>query len=143
MLGQEDAFMYRMVDVVRDEMQAAYPELAESAARIAKVIHAEEDRFGRTLALGSRQLDAAIERVRKESSGTPMLPGTAAFHLYETYGLPLDFIADAARDQGIGFDLTGFEQARSEEQARARASWKGGAKASASPAFREPAENSF
>ena len=67
MLGQEDAFMYRMVDAVRDEMQAAYPELAETAGRVAKVVRAEEERFGRTLALGSKQLDAAIERVRKEA----------------------------------------------------------------------------
>ena len=137
MLGQEDAFMYRMVDAVRDEMQAAYPELAETAARVAKVVRAEEERFGRTLALGSKQLDSAIERVRKEAGDSaPMLPGATAFHLYETYGLPLDFMLDATRDQGIAFDLTGFEQARNEEQVRARASWKGGAKASASPAFR-------
>jgi alanyl-tRNA synthetase len=132
MLGQEDAFMYHMVDAVRDQMQAAYPELAESAPRVARVVRAEEDRFGRTLALGSKQLDAAIERVRKDG----VLPGATAFHLYETYGLPLDFMMDAARDQGIAFDLTGFELARGEEQTRARASWKGGAKASASPAFR-------
>ncbi len=136
-LGQEDAFMYRMVDAVRDEMQGAYPELTESAGRVAKVVRAEEERFGRTLALGSKQLDAAIERVRKDAGdGVPMLPGATAFHLYETYGLPLDFMVDATRDQGIAFDLTGFEMARSEEQVRARASWKGGAKASASPAFR-------
>jgi alanyl-tRNA synthetase len=132
MLGQEDPFMYRMVEAVRDEMQTAYPELAETADRVARVVRAEEERFGRTLALGSKQLDAAIEQVRKDG----MLPGATAFHLYETYGLPLDFMVDAARDQGINFDLTGFEQARSEEQTRARASWKGGAKASASPAFR-------
>jgi alanyl-tRNA synthetase len=137
MLGQEDAFMFRMVDAVRDEMQGAYPELAESAGRVAKVVRAEEERFGRTLALGSKQLDAAIDRVRKDAADTrPVLPGATAFHLYETYGLPLDFMTDAARDQGIDFDLTGFEVARSEEQTRARASWKGGAKASASPAFR-------
>jgi alanyl-tRNA synthetase len=137
LLGQEDSFMYRMVDAVRDEMQVAYPELAENATRIAKVVRAEEERFSRTLALGSRQLDAAIERVRSEAQNTTLiLPGETAFHLYETFGLPLDFIADAARDQGIGFDLTGFETARSEEQSRARASWKGGAKASASPAYR-------
>ena len=132
MLGQEDPFMYRMVEAVRDEMRDAYPELAESADRVARVVRAEEERFGRTLALGSKQLDAAIEQVRKDGT----LPGVTAFHLYETYGLPLDFMVDAARDQGINFDLTGFEQARSEEQTRARASWKGGAKASASPAFR-------
>jgi alanyl-tRNA synthetase len=70
MLGQEDAFMYRMVEAVRDEMQAAYPELAESAGRVARVIRAEEERFGRTLALGSKQLDAAIEQVRKDAGET-------------------------------------------------------------------------
>ena len=56
----------QMVDAVRAEMQAAYPELAETAARVAKVVRAEEERFGRTLALGSKQLDSAIERVRNE-----------------------------------------------------------------------------
>jgi alanyl-tRNA synthetase len=132
MLGQEDPFMYRMVEAVRDEMKNAYPELVESADRVARVVRAEEERFGRTLALGSKQLDAAIEQVRNDGT----LPGVTAFHLYETYGLPLDFMIDATRDQGINFDLTGFELAKSEEQTRARASWKGGAKASASPAFR-------
>jgi alanyl-tRNA synthetase len=71
------------------------------------------------------------------------LPGNRAFHLYETYGLPLDFMVDAARDAGIDFDLTGFEKARAEEQARARASWKGGTKQSASPAFRELPKTEF
>jgi alanyl-tRNA synthetase len=137
MLGQEDAFMYRMVDAVRDEMQSAYPELADSAGRVSRVIRAEEERFDRMLAVASKQLDAAIEGVRKDAGDqAPMLPGATAFHLYETYGLPLDFMVDAARDQGIAFDLTGFELALGEEKARASASWKGGAKASASPAFR-------
>jgi alanyl-tRNA synthetase len=136
-LRQEDSFMYRMVDAVRDQMQVAYPELAESADRVSRVIRAEEERFGRTLALGSKQLDTAIEQAKGQArDSSPTLQGATAFHLYETYGLPLDFIVDAARDQGIGFDLTGFELARSEEQVRARASWKGGSKASASPAFR-------
>jgi alanyl-tRNA synthetase len=136
-LGQEEPFMFRMVDAVRDEMKAAYPELEESSSRVARVVRAEEERFGRTLALASKQLDTAIERVRKEAGDKPpMLPGAIAFHLYETYGLPLDFMVDAARDQGIDFDLTSFELARSEEQTRARASWKGGAKDSAKPEFR-------
>ena len=64
-------------------------------------------------------------------------PGADAFHLYETFGLPLDFMVDAARDAGIAFDHEGFERARAEEQARARASWKGGAQKTASPAFRD------
>ena len=144
MLGQEDAFMYRMVEAVRDEMQSAYPELAESAGRVARVVRAEEERFGRTLALGSKQLDAAIDRVRKDAGDSrPVLPGATAFHLYETYGLPLDFMVDAARDQGIDFDLTGFELARSEEQVRARASWKGGAEGLCQPGLPFAAQDSL
>jgi alanyl-tRNA synthetase len=129
LLGQEQPFMHEMVYAVRDAMQAAYPELKESADRVAKVVEAEERQFARALELGSRQLQAAMQ----EGS----LSGDKAFHLYETFGLPLDFMMDAARDQGIHFDLEGFEKARAEEQARARASWKGGSKQSASPVFRE------
>jgi alanyl-tRNA synthetase len=65
------------------------------------------------------------------------LDGREAFHLYETFGLPLDFMMDAARDAEIDFGIDGFEAARAEEQARARASWKGGAQKTASPAFRD------
>jgi len=136
MLGQEEPFMFRMVEAVRDEMKSAYPELVESAGRVAKVVRAEEERFGRTLAIASKQLDAAMDRAQKDAAGRPVLAGATAFHLYETFGLPLDFMMDAVRDQGIDFDLTGFELALSEEKTRASASWKGGAKTSASPAFR-------
>ena len=118
--------MFEMVYAVRDEMQDAYPELKDNADRVAKVVRAEEEQFARTLQLGLQQMNEAALR-----------DGAQAFHLYETYGLPLDFMVDAARDAGIAFDMEGFEKARAEEQARARASWKGGAKATASPAYRE------
>jgi alanyl-tRNA synthetase len=127
--------MSQMVYAVRDEMQDAYPELKESADRVAKVVEAEERQFARVLEIGAARLDEAI--------GTGKLDGKAAFHLYETFGLPLDFMMDAARDAGIDFDITGFEEARAEEQARARASWKGGSQKSASPAFRDLAKTAF
>jgi alanyl-tRNA synthetase len=133
--GQEKPFMYQMVYAVRDEMQDAYPELKESADRVAKVVEAEERQFARVLEIGAARLDEAIR-----GGG---LDGKTAFHLYETYGLPLDFMVDAARDAGVHFDLEGFEEARAEEQARARASWKGGAKQSASPAFRDLPKTAF
>ncbi|HZB87282.1 MAG TPA: alanine--tRNA ligase, partial [Terracidiphilus sp.] len=128
LLGQEQPFLFEMVYAVRDLMQAAYPELADSAARVAKVIEAEEKQFDRVLKIG-------VTRLNEELQGE--LTGAKAFHLYETFGLPLDFMVDAARDAGIAFDLEGFERAKEEEQARARASWKGGAQKSASPAYRE------
>ena len=52
-------------------------------------------------------------------------------------------MVDAARDAGVKFDDEGFERARAEEQARARASWKGGSQKSASPAFRDLAKTDF
>jgi alanyl-tRNA synthetase len=68
------------------------------------------------------------------------MPGDAAFRLYDTYGLPLDFMVDLAHDAGIEFDQAGFERAMQEQRTRARASWKGGAKEAANPAYAKLAE---
>ena len=76
-------------------------------------------------------------------AGKPVLTGAAAFRLYETFGMPVDFMVDAARDAGIAFDTEGFERAKQEEQARARASWKGGSQKSASPVYRELSKTEF
>ena len=134
LLGQEKPFLYQMVFAVRDLMQGAYPELVESAARVAKVVEAEEKQFDRVLKVGMTRLNEELQ------SG---FNGEKAFHLYETFGLPLDFMVDAARDAGVKFDDAGFERARGEEQARARASWKGGSQKTASPAFRDLAKTAF
>jgi alanyl-tRNA synthetase len=77
--------------------------------------------------------------VRKVWSSAPN-KGEAAFKLYDTFGLPLDFMIDLARDEGTDFDLAGFERAMEEQRTRARASWKGGAKESANPAYGKLAE---
>ncbi len=75
--------------------------------------------------------------------GPQRFSGAKAFQLYDTFGLPLDFIIDAARDQGIEFDQAGFDQAMQEQRERARASWKGGAKQSASPIYRDLGKTVF
>jgi alanyl-tRNA synthetase len=169
LLGQEKPFLFEMVFAVRDLMEGAYPELKDSAERVAKVVEAEEKQFDRVLKIGANELQKCINeelekyrerllgnkrpegftnaqyeffnenltRVEGDPSKRVMIPGDKAFHLYETFGLPLDFMVDAARDANIGFNMDGFEKARAEEQARARASWKGGSQKTASPAFRD------
>jgi alanyl-tRNA synthetase len=72
--------------------------------------------------------------------GKPRYPGSNAFRLYDTYGLQRDFIEDVLRDAGVSFDEKGFEEAMEEQQKRARASWKGGAKEAANPAYAKLAE---
>uniref|UniRef100_E6QN19 Alanine--tRNA ligase n=1 Tax=mine drainage metagenome TaxID=410659 RepID=E6QN19_9ZZZZ len=135
LLGQEQPFLNQMVFAVRDLMAGAYPELAESAERVARVIEAEERQFDRVLKLGMVRLDEELRGGEFD--------GEKAFHLYETFGLPLDFMVDAARDAGVRFDEAGFEAAREAEQARARASWKGGSQKTASPAYRELTKTVF
>jgi len=159
LLGCNKPFMHEMVYAVRDLMEPAYPELKESADRVAKVVLAEEQQFARVLESGSIQLDSAIANAKirwetyqinhdpdfsdQAALSRPTLIGRTAFSLYETFGLPLDFMIDAARDAGIEFDLAGFELAKEEEQARARASWKGGAQKSAAPVYRELPKTDF
>jgi alanyl-tRNA synthetase len=135
LLGQDKPFLYEMVDAVRDLMKDAYPELTGTAERVANVVRTEEERFAHTLKIGLERLEELIDEARQSQS--QQLDGARAFQLYDTFGLPLDFIADAARDAGLRFDQGGFDQAMQMQREQARASWKGGTKAAASPVYRE------
>ena len=142
LLGQEKPFLNQMVFAVRDLMKGAYPELTEASPRIAKVIEAEEKQFDRVLRTGAVKLDQELSAASQGGSRA-VLNGDVAFHLYETFGLPKDFIEDASRDAGVVFDDAGFEAAKDTEQQRARASWKGGSQKTASPVFRDLARTDF
>ena len=142
LLGQKQpVVLTEMVDAVERLMEGAYPELRGPAFRhVPQIVRAEEQRFARTL-------DTALERLEDDLrpltalAGTPsqgsggVYSGEKAFQLYDTYGLPLDFILDAARDLGIPFDQAGFARAMQEQRTRARASWKGVTKEAADPAY--------
>ena len=138
LLGQTKPFMHEMVYAVRDLMKDAYPELVESVKRVADVILSEEKRFANTLDLGLRKLEEDFQPlITSKNRHSVQYSGDRAFKLYDTFGLPLDFMVDAARDQGIEFDQPGFDRAMQEQRERARASWKGGAKQTASPIYRD------
>src|SRR5258705_8070016 len=146
LLGATKPFLGEMVHTVRELMGGAYPELLEpSASRVPEIVLSEEKRFGQTLDVGLRKLEEEFQRLgsaEKVEAGrvVGVFRGEDAFKLYDTYGLPLDFMLDASRDMGIRFDQTGFEEAMQEQRNRARASWKGTHKESANPAFAKLAE---
>ena len=134
LLGANKPFLFEMVQTVRDLMGDAYPELREAAAaRVPEIVLAEENRFGHTLDIGLRKLEEELKPLAAKPGS--VYSGEAAFKLYDTYGLPMDFIVDAARDLGVEFDLSGYETAMQEQRTRARASWKGGGKEVANPAY--------
>jgi alanyl-tRNA synthetase len=73
----------------------------------------------------------------------PLLDGEAVFKLYDSFGMPLDFIQDACRDQGVQLDKIGFDRAMQEQRERARASWKGAVKQTANPAYQQLPKSTF
>ena len=135
LLGQTKPFLHEMVFAVRDLMQDAFPELKETADRVSKAVLMEETRFAHTMNVGLEKLEALI--------GGNQLSGPEAFKLYDTFGMPLDFMQDAARDQGISFDQAGFDHAMEEQKTRARASWKGAAKQTANPVYQQLPKSVF
>ncbi|HET9408238.1 MAG TPA: alanine--tRNA ligase [Candidatus Sulfotelmatobacter sp.] len=165
LLGQTKPFLHEMIFAVRDLMQDGYPELNETAERVSKVVLAEEERFARTMDLGLKRLEEVLqsafygpfgrkegqtlrertnrilreeEQLRENPIGELVnVSGEEAFKLYDTFGLPLDFIQDAVRDAGLTFDQAGFDRVMAEQRERARASWKGAAKQTANPVFQE------
>jgi alanyl-tRNA synthetase len=105
----------------------------EQRGAIARYIFGEDDA---SLAL--------YDDFRKDMLATSFtFPGAEAFKLYDTFGMPLDFLQDAARDLGIPFDQVGFDQAMDEQKSRARASWKGAAKQTANPAYQQLPKSEF
>ena len=127
LLGAKDPLMYRLLPSLTAEMGAAYPELIRAQPLIAETLEREETKFRQTLDKGLRLLDEATVGM----SAGATLPGDVAFKLYDTYGFPYDLTEDALRTQDIAVDRAGFDAARAQQKAAARAAWKGsGQKAS-------------
>ena len=137
-VGATKPFLFEMVKTVIDLMGNAYPELRESAPRVIETVKGEELRFARAIEAGLPRLEADLAKPDENPGG--VYAGEKAFRLYDTFGLPADFIRDAVRDRGLKFDEEGFEHAMQEQKTRARASWKGAHKEAASPAFAKIAE---
>ena len=132
-----------MAEAVKLEMGAAYPGLEENFTRVQQILLGEEQRFSRTITVGLKKFaeftgDSTQAAARDTKSAS--LSGEKAFMLYDTYGLPRDFLEDLARDSGITVEWPAFERAMQEQRTRARASWKGTSKESVNPAYAKIAD---
>jgi alanyl-tRNA synthetase len=116
-LGMHEPFLFSLVDVVVREMGDAYPELKRGRDAVAKVIKSEEDRFDAVLTDGLPRLEDVLDRAAK---GTKVVGGEDAFKLYDTFGLPREFIEDLAENQGLKFDAEGFDAAMEGQRVKAR-----------------------
>jgi alanyl-tRNA synthetase len=125
-LGMKEPFLHTLVDTLVREYGDAYPELRSGREAIIQVVRSEEDRFDAVLTSGLPRLEDALERA---ASSGGVLPGEVAFRLYDTHGLPIDFIEDTVQARGLRFDKDAFERAMEgqREKARAKSTFKGSA----------------
>jgi alanyl-tRNA synthetase len=118
-LGLSEPFLYKLVAVLDREMGDAYPELRRNRDMVEKTILAEEHRFEAVLTDGLPRLESELTKVLGTKS--KVLSGDVAFRLYDTFGVPLDFIEDTAVTQGISIDKEEYERAMEAQRGKARA----------------------
>ncbi len=118
-LGFAEPFMHQLVAVLDREMGDAYPDIRSGREMIEKTILAEEHRFEAVLTDGLPRLEAELAKVVGTKS--KVLSGDAAFKLYDTFGVPFDFIEDTAATQGVTVDKDAYERAMEGQRDKARA----------------------
>ncbi|MDD6473482.1 MAG: alanine--tRNA ligase [Bacteroidales bacterium] len=117
-LGQKQAFMYKLLPTLIDNMGAAYPELAAQRELIARVIKEEEESFLRTLETGIRLLDKTIAEAKL--AGKNEISGKDTFTLYDTFGFPLDLTELILRENGMTANIDEFNAEMAQQKQRAR-----------------------
>ena len=113
-VGLEPPYLARLADVVIDEMKSGYPELEEHRDEIHRILSAEEERFGQTLARGLR----LFEEVAQKGGD---ISGEEAFRLHDTYGFPLELTQELARERGLGVNDEEFTRLMEQQRERSRA----------------------
>ena len=117
-LGQKEAFIYKLVPVLVEEMGEAFPELPAQQKLVMKVMQEEESSFLRTLENGIRLLQGVIDETK--AAGKTEIAGDKAFTLFDTFGFPLDLTELICREQGMTVDEKGFDTCMQEQKNRAR-----------------------
>jgi alanyl-tRNA synthetase len=129
-LGSTAPLLHSLADTVVAEFGDAYPELRAGREAIVQVIHSEEQRFDAVLTGGLPRLEEVLDRA---AAGDGLVPGDAAFRLYDTYGVPEDFIVDMIEERKLTLDRDGYTRAMhgQKEKARAKSAFKTAAQAEA------------
>lgn len=80
-------FAKELTESIINTYQLSYPHLKENQGKIIDEIEKEEARFRKTINKGLKELNKIIEQNEK-------IDGTRAFHIFETYGFPIEMIVE-------------------------------------------------
>ena len=99
-----------------DEYKKYYNELEENKNVVIEVLKNEKIKFNRTLEKGLRE----FEKISNED-----ISGEKAFHLFDTYGFPIELTEELASEKGLKVDIEGYKQKFKEHQELSRTASKG------------------
>ncbi|MFI5165707.1 MAG: alanine--tRNA ligase [Thermoanaerobaculales bacterium] len=122
-LGFDGVFLADVAPAVIATMRDAYPDLVTRWPLVEQLLRAEEERFSRTLNVGTDLIGRELERLKRAGENT--LSGETAFHFYETHGLPFDILEEFANEEGLAVDRAGFDARLAAVRERGQESWKG------------------
>ncbi|MEO6214004.1 MAG: alanine--tRNA ligase, partial [Vicinamibacterales bacterium] len=117
-LGFTEPVLHHLVSSVAEDMGDAYPDLITHRDSIVRVVRSEEERFDAVLTAGLPRLEEVLDRA---AAGNRTVPGDDAFKLYDSLGMPLDFIEDLASQRGLALDREGYDRAMEGQRVKARA----------------------
>ena len=117
-LNTRQPVMYKLVEVLVEQMGDCYPEIKGQQTLIEKVVKEEEETFLRTLERGIKLMDELTTKCKAE--GSKAIKGEDAFTLYDTFGFPIDLTSLIAKENGLEVDLQGFEKELGKQKERSR-----------------------
>ncbi len=115
-IGMPEGFTGEVAKVIIEQYKDVYPELKRNEAFVLEQLSLEESRFARTLKQGNREFEKLVEKVQDGQ-----IDGVSAFHLYDTYGFPVEMTEELARERGLTVDMDGFHDCFRRHQATSQA----------------------
>lgn len=115
-IGMPDGFTGEIAKVIIEQYKDAYPELKRNERFVLEQLALEEARFAKTLRQGNREFDKLVQRVQNNQ-----IDGESAFHLYDTFGFPVEMTQELAKERGLSVDMEGFHECFKKHQATSQA----------------------
>ncbi|MCM1438078.1 MAG: alanine--tRNA ligase [Roseburia sp.] len=116
-IGLPQGALNEISKTIVEKYAAIYPELVANSAKIEEELNKEEAKFLKTLSQGIKE----FEKVAALLSAGGAVDGVTAFHLYDTYGFPVEITVEMAAEKGLKVDVDGYNKAFCEHQEKSRA----------------------
>ena len=109
----------KLINMIVDDYKEYYPELDKNRDVVQSVVEGEKNKFARTIDKGLKEFNKVVEKCNGK------IDAASAFHLYDTYGFPIELTCELASEKNLEVDTEGFHEKFREHQEKSRAGAEG------------------